>query len=193
MICTYKISLVYRIMRKLLFIFVEGPDDRRFFDDIVVARLAKTFQDVRVIEYAGMTKEKLRRLIQASRSNWCDYIFVRDKDRLPCITETKKQITSKYPELDENKILVVERAIEAWYLAGISEDVRRRFLVHSYGTTESIGKYEFNALLVKKSGRRGSVQVSRIEVMKAILEAYSLEQARRLNRSFQYFWLKYCM
>jgi len=49
------------------------------------------------------------------------YVFVSDLDRFACYGLRRDQRKREYPCLDESQIVVVNREIESWYLAGLDE------------------------------------------------------------------------
>jgi len=48
-----------------LFIFVEGADDKRFFERIVKPEIVKKFSPVQIIEYSHMPQKKCRSFCEA--------------------------------------------------------------------------------------------------------------------------------
>lgn len=109
----------------LLIIFVEGNDDERFFERIVVPVLKKKFDSVKLVKYAQMKKERLESYIRSITSAGWDYIYVTDMDDSPCVTARKQQIQNYLPNIDPKRVVVVIREIESWYLAGLNKDKSR--------------------------------------------------------------------
>lgn len=170
----------------LLIIFVEGNDDERFFERIVVPVLKKKFDSVKLVKYAQMKKERLENYIRSITSAGWDYIYVTDMDDSPCITAKKQQIQNYLPNIDPKRIVVVIREIESWYLAGLNKDKSRDLKIkeRKLKNTENITKEQFNRLIPEK--------YSRINFMIELLENFSIETAKQKNRSFKYFVEKFC-
>ena len=113
-----------------------------------------------------------------------DYIFARDFNDSPCITTKKEKITGEFKQITEDKIIVVVKEIESWYLAGLNENTSKKVGIRKkIRTANRITKEEFNQLIPKN--------MSRIEFMRNILENYDVEIAKRRNRSFGYFLNKW--
>ena len=53
---------------KLLFIFVEGDDDERFFNRILSPKLQEKYDTVKIIRYATMKKEKVDNFIRSIKA-----------------------------------------------------------------------------------------------------------------------------
>ncbi|ACM22224.1 MULTISPECIES: DUF4276 family protein [Thermotoga] len=170
----------------LLIIFVEGNDDERFFERIVVPVLKKKFDSVKLVKYAQMKKERLESYIRSITSAGWDYIYVTDMDDSPCVTARKQQIQNYLPNIDPKRVVVVIREIESWYLAGLNKDKSRDLKIkeRKLKNTENITKEQFNRLIPEK--------YSRINFMIELLENFSIETAKQKNRSFKYFVEKFC-
>ncbi|PKP58265.1 MAG: hypothetical protein CVT88_07590 [Candidatus Altiarchaeales archaeon HGW-Altiarchaeales-1] len=65
--------------KKMLVIFVEGEDDKNFFEKIVTPKLEYKYE-VRIFEYARRKKEKISDFIRSIKSMNGDYIYVSDFD-----------------------------------------------------------------------------------------------------------------
>lgn len=59
---------------KQLYIFVEGEDDKRFFDNIIKLELSDKYDSINIIKYAKMKKEKVNNFI-ISIKNECRLYF----------------------------------------------------------------------------------------------------------------------
>ncbi|MFQ6057194.1 MAG: hypothetical protein ACE5J3_14580, partial [Methanosarcinales archaeon] len=101
----------------------------------------------------------------------------------------KEKITNKFNRIiAEDKIIVVVKEIESWYLAGLDENTSKKLGIRKkIRTTNSITKEEFNQLIPKN--------MPRIEFMRKILKNYDVEIAKVRNRSLGYFlnkWTNNC-
>jgi len=103
---------------KRLYIFVEGNDDERFFNKVLVPKFKEKYDYVKLIKYARWKKESVNNYIKSIKAMGADYIFVADINNSPCITAKKERIQSIYKKIDNDKIIVVIKEIESWYLAG---------------------------------------------------------------------------
>jgi len=168
-----------------LFIFVEGNDDDRFFQSIIVPKLEKSYDNIEIVNYAQMKKEKTENYLRSAKSMG-DYIFVSDINSSPCVTEKKQKLCNEYNNLDEEKIVIVVKEIESWYLAGLDgnslQDFRNEITDHTF--TETITKEDFNKLIPRKYD-------SRIDFMQEVLKHFSIDVAKQKSRSFKYFYENY--
>lgn len=160
----------------MLHIFVEGPDDERFFTNIY----GKYFGNFKFIQYSGWTIVKINNFI---RSISCmpdnDYIFLGDADG-KTLNEKKNELIRRYSNLDSNKVFIVQYEIESWYYAGTSQEICQKLnLKHYVYNTDSLMKEHFNAKLPKKADRKF--------IMTEILKMYELELAISRNTSLSLF------
>ncbi len=169
---------------KRLFILLEGNDDERFFDKIVKSLLQERYSVIKIWKYSQRKQEKIVDLVKSINSMKADYIFARDINASPCITTKKEKITGEFKQITEDKIIVVVKEIESWYLAGLDENTSKKVGIRKKIRTEDrITKEDFNQLIPKN--------MPRIEFMRNILENYDVEIAKRRNRSFGYFLNKW--
>lgn len=111
-----------------------------------------------------------------------DYIYVTDINKAMCITAKKEEVTQKVG-IDKDRIIVVVREIEGWYLAGVCEENSRKLNVSEMKDTNNTTKEDFNRLIPKK--------YSRILFMERLLNCYDINTAKRKNESVKYFLGKY--
>ena len=166
-----------------LFLLVEGRDDARFCREVLIPIFRRTFHDVRTWEYSRKKPSKTIDFIRNIGYMNANYILFGDMDRHPCVTSTKEDITAQFPVLSWNRVVVIRRMIEAWYLAGLSEASHRDLALDRVRNIEEITKDQFNNLV----GGSDEHSNSMIEILKY----YDVEVARRRSRSFRYFWQKH--
>jgi len=169
---------------KLLFIWVEGNDDERFFNKILSPKFQRKYDNVKIIKYATMKKEKVDNFIKSIKAMRADYIYLTDINNFPCVTAKKEEIQKKYPNIDKNKIMVVIKEIESWYLAGLDNKACKRLKINNFANTNNITKEKFDAMIPKNF-------TSRIDFISEILKNFSIKIAKQKNESFQYFVKKY--
>lgn len=169
---------------KRLYIFVEGNDDERFFNKVLVPKFKEKYDYVKLIKYARWEKESVNNYIKSIKAMGADYIFVADINNSPCITAKKERIQSIYKKIDNDKIIVVIKEIESWYLAGLESKVTKQLRIKNFANTGNIEKEKFNALIPKKF-------TSRIDFMSEILKDFSIDIAKQKNNSFKYLVEKY--
>jgi hypothetical protein len=167
-----------------LHIFVEGDSDKLFFKEIVVPKLKNKYDRVDITRYSREPREKIEKEIKSIKENGWDYIFISDINDSPCITHKKEKITIK--NIDKEKIVVVIKEIESWYLAGLGENEAKELdiPIAKISTTNNLTKEDFNRLI---PNRYKSV----IDFRKEILKRFSIEKAKERNKSFKYFIEKF--
>lgn len=156
----------------MLFVFVEGPDDERFFNSILDG------YDIKIIKYAKKKREYVNSYIKSIKSmpnN--DYVLFCDAD-LKSVKDKKLQIQELYPQCEEDKIIVSVVEIESWYIAGLDEQQCRNMKVKYYEKTDCITKEQFDALI--------PARLHRINFMINILKVFNLSVAIQRNKSFNY-------
>ena len=169
----------------LLFILIEGDDDERFFERVVKPFFQKRYSAVKFWQYAKENKKRRANFIKSIASIKADYICVGDIDNVPCVTSKKEKITDGFgKKITADRIVVVIRSIESWYLAGLDENASKKLGIRKkIKTTDNLIKEHFNQLIPKK--------MPRSEFMQKILENYDVEMAKGNNRSFGYFLNKW--
>lgn len=170
---------------KRLYVWVEGLDDKRFFEKVLIPSLKAQYEYVQIIEYAEMRKKEINNYIKSIKAmEGADYIFLADIDNFPCVTKRKEKIKSEYKNILSNKIIVVVKEIESWYLAGLNGQACKKMRIKNCSQTDSITKEKFNSLIPKKF-------TSRLNFMLEILARFSIDVAEQKNKSFKYFMAKY--
>lgn len=163
-----------------LFIWVEGEDDKRFFEKIIEPKLKEKYTSVETRCYATLKKEKIDNFLKSIKAMGADYIYVTDINDSPCVTTKKEEIQNKLRNIDADRIIVVIKEIEGWYLAGLSNTDADKYKIPIFDDTNTITKEQFNNLIPQKF-------VSRIDFILEILKNFSIEIAKKRNRSFRYF------
>lgn len=174
-------------MGKILFILLEGNDDERFFDGIITPLLAENYQKVKLWQHAQKSNEAIERLLVSIKKIDADYIYVEDLDHFKKPQAKKDKIMERLDYLSREKIMIVIREIESWYLAGVNQQTAQKLGISSLESTEKISKEDFNQLI--------SIQHrdSRIDLMREIIKHYSIPTARQKNKSFNYFYEQYIL
>jgi hypothetical protein len=168
---------------KRLFFLVEGNDDERFIQKIIKPILEEKY-DIKILKYSQQGKEKVDNFLKNIKKMGAEYIFIVDINSALCVTSKKQEIQNKFKNIDIDRIIVVIKEIEGWYLAGLDAKSCKKLNIRCYETTDNISKEQFNNLIPKKFD-------SRIDFMAEILKRYSIETAKLKNKSFKYFIEKY--
>lgn len=169
---------------KLIRIFVEGINDKRFIDWIISCHYK-----VQTIPYQEKKNKIINSYInQTKANNKQDYLFLADMDKhtYPCVTSRKNKKVSEYNSLDDKgKIIIVKEEIESWYIAGINnncpDDIKN---IQIPSDTENFTKEEFDD--ITPSRFNGSCIDFRIEIGKN----FDLNLARTRNKSLDRFLRK---
>jgi hypothetical protein len=173
------------MMYKELYKWVEGSDDERFFKSIVVPTLERLYTTVTIQMYANMRIERVNQFIQSIKSiPTSDYLFFTDIDATVCITKRKGEVKAKYAYIDLEKVVIVVREIESWYLAGLSETMSQQLKVKFTSLTDNVTKEKFYGAMPKK-------YKSRIDYLVEITKRISTTSCIQRNTSFSYFAKKH--
>jgi hypothetical protein len=165
---------------KKLYIFVEGNDDELFFKAVIVPRLRKKYNDIEIIQYAQLKKEKIELFILSINTLKFDYLLFGDLDYHDSVNQKKKLIEARFSNIDDKKIYIVIKEIESWYFAGVTDKKSKEFGIQPMKHTNELIKEDFNRL-------HHNTFKSRIDFMLEILKEYSISTAKQKNRSFKYF------
>ncbi len=167
-----------------LYIWIEGPTDFRFFNNILKPLFEKKHQRVEIKEYAWKKKDYIKNFLKSIDSMGDEYIFVQDFDSKRCITSVKENLISTHHDLTENSIDIVKDEIESWYLAGLTSKDSKYFKIPYQKNTETITKEIFDRQIPRKFD-------SKIDFTNEILKRYSIDESIVRNNSFAHFFHKY--
>jgi hypothetical protein len=130
-----------------LFIWVEGPDDVRFFNEIIKPIFDKKYDWVEVRAYAKERSDYVIKFLNSIEAMKADYIFVTDINSASCISERKQKLHKIFKHIDKDRILVIVQEIESWYLAGLDEASSKKLGLPILETTNNITKEQFNRVV----------------------------------------------
>lgn len=167
-----------------LYIFVEGNDDELFFKKIVVPFFLNQYNDVEIFKYAQWKRTKVELFLQSIITLNYDYIFTADIDLVETPKLKKKLIRERFDNVQFNKIMIVIKEIESWYLAGLTDSASENMKLTIPNTTDEITKEDFNAIC-------HTTFHSRIDFMYELLKVFDASTAQDRNESFKYFMEEY--
>lgn len=169
-----------------LFLFVEGDDDERFLQTVAVPWLRERYEDIKVVGYAKLRKEKLEGFVRSARAMGADYLIFRDLDRHPCASSAKKSLVQRCSPAEAKRIQIVKTEIESWYSAGIPDGDPEwgELPIARMPDTETVTKEAF----LRAMTRSGSPL---LPTLLALLERFDRKRAASRNASFRYFLRKH--
>ncbi len=173
-----------------LFIWVEGPDDKRFIESIIIPCLKKKYERINIIEYAQKKTKFIENFLKSIKSMKADYIYLADIDNVACITQKKEIIKQQIKNIDESSIIIVCQEIESWYYAGLNEEAFKTLGIKKpskYKNTDNLIKEQFDQSIPKK------FENSRVDFMIEVLKLYNLNTVinKESNQYLLYFMNKY--
>jgi len=163
---------------KMLIFFLEGSDDKRFFETIISPLIINDFDCIQCYEYASKSKKVVKNFLSAIiRLNY-KYLFVKDFDRATCFSQIKDKVVEKFSNCDKNNIQIVQREIESWYAAGISAECGKKLGINMVENCNEITKELFFNQLSKHRVRQ--------DAMVEILKDFKIDLAKSRNTSLNY-------
>ena len=168
----------------ILYLFVEGTDDERFFESVIKPKFEGKYDYVEMMKYAHKSTKYIFNFLKTIKSMNNSYIYFSDINDTPCITLKKQEILETYKNIDKDRIVIVIKEIESWYLAGLNEKDSKKLTKRSFKSTDTITKEQFNTFRPKNE--------SRINFMIELLNVFSRDTAIQKNNSFSYFMKKHC-
>jgi 3,4-dihydroxy-2-butanone 4-phosphate synthase len=114
-----------------------------------------------------------------------DYVLLGDINDHPDEEAKKQDLVHTFRKADKEKIVVVIKEIEGWYLAGLDEENSKKLGIPYLDNTDHITKEQFNNM------RPGNFD-SEIDFMVEIIKHFSVETAVKKNKSFKGFFKRYC-
>ncbi len=175
-------------MGKKLYVFYEGDDDERF-----LRRIIKPIIEKRGFELVPINQYARKRIVIAKFITSIgdeEYLFIKDIDTYPCVTRRKESVQNDMSyHIDINRIIIVQKEIESWYLAGTSKKCLRTLGVQPkqikgiLKSTDTIDCNRFNNYF--------PVKIPRSVIMDELLVDFSLKNAKLRNKSFNYLLQKH--
>jgi hypothetical protein len=146
-----------------LFILVEGDDDARFFEAVIVRRFKALYAHVAVWKYAQQKKAKVASLITSICHMGADYWFVKDCDEAPCVTACKGAVRAAYPMVTSQRVVVVRTEIESWYCAGIDDAAAGQLGIKSVDWTDALTKEQFDECMPERFDSSATLSCSQVQ------------------------------
>jgi hypothetical protein len=164
----------------VLYVFLEGEDDERFFDSVLRSRFAKDYQIIETVKYAQMSAEDLVGWFDTILGMGADYLFLADYDHGPCFTERVKEILAELPRLERENLFIVRTEIESWYAAGVTRQECEEIGLTWQPRTDDLSKEDFTSACPDPTA-------SLVDIKIELAERFDPETAMGRNRSFAYF------
>ena len=161
-------------------VLVEGLDDVRFFERVLVPLLKERYRAVRLVPYACLRRTAVDNLLRGFARLGEAYVIVADIDTAPSVRSKKRVVLARFAEAEPGAIAVVVMEIESWYLAGADDGFLAGSGLAPPPSTDDLTKEGFNALIPRR-------YVSRVGFMLDLLNGYSLERGAERNRSLGFF------
>ncbi|HXX24142.1 MAG TPA: hypothetical protein VEO19_13420 [Terriglobia bacterium] len=161
-----------------LFLLVEGDDDARFVERVVVPALGSRYNCVQAWKFAQKKPEKVNAFLRSIKAMGADYLLLGDLNAHACFPKKKEALLQAFIELESRNTLIVVREIESWYLAGLKDD--NPLGVQAPTDTSGVTKEQFNDTMPKGYD-------SRIAYMIEVLKHFDIRIATTRNPSFHYF------
>ena len=168
---------------KELYLLVEGNDDSRFFKGRIKSILERKYRLVRIQKWAEIKKERVSRILKTIIENGDDYIFFTDFDSGPCYTKKKEEKNNIYTNLNPEKIIIIKKEIESWYLAVINERNCNKLGITNFNRTDNLNKNTLKKILPENLDKK--------QLMINIMIYFSINEGKNKNESFKYFVIKY--
>jgi len=167
-----------------LVVWVEGKQDRRFFDAVAKPRLSMIYDNLLIKEYREQQRHSINSTLRSMSHQGFDRLFVADLNAVPCITGRKNKLKEHFPELQDAEIIVVSREIESWYLAGLTTEAASTLKVKCPASTDQFTKEDCDRI-------RPSRFDAQLDFLVELLQNFDLETACGRNKSFAYFYRKF--
>jgi len=176
----YSFKTLYNNMNQL-YIFIEGPNDIRFFEIVIKPLLSEYFECVQFYEYGTKTKKQVKTFLKALNNMGIKYIFVKDFDSSPCISKRKNDVINKFTHCPNELIQIVKVEIESWYAAGITDRLRKKIRCKDFSDCNKLTKDEF----INNISTKHILQ----DILIEILNDYDLELAKKRNATLNYLFV----
>jgi hypothetical protein len=164
-------------------VLLEGPDDERFFDQVIKPILESQYDYVQTWQYSNKKKENIKNYLRSIRAMKSDHFFLKDINTSPCITAKRESIQKDYKKaINPVNIIILIKEIESWYLAGLDDKNGKGLGLSKLSNTDEVTKEQFEKMIPEK--------FVRIDFMAEIMKRFSIETAKHKNKTFRYFMEK---
>ncbi|KKK42661.1 hypothetical protein LCGC14_0679140 [marine sediment metagenome] len=172
-----------------IYFYVEGDDDKRFFERIVKKLILKSkkYENIHVLQWRQKKEYLVKNFIKKYLEKGCKVVFVRDYDNSAQNNEEMNRIISsleeetmqRYNIKSKEDIFIVRREIESWYRAGIKNNLLKKYHITPIENTNTFSKEEFERLIPEG--------MSQTEFLIEIVENFDVKLAKKKNSSFKDF------
>lgn len=164
-----------------LYIWVEGVEDQDLFKK-VKSLLLKKYKLVHIRERAQAQDKLINNIISANVQKGDENLLAVDSDfdTSPCIRNKKPAVITRFPQLAAKDVLIIVKEIEAWYLAGLSDQACKKIGIKPLVRTDGLNKGQFEKLKPRKF-------ISKEDFRLEILKHFDVKVAEQKNLSFNYF------
>ncbi len=172
-----------------LHIWIEGKDDKEFFEKVVKPRFEREYGRgrVHIRQYREVEDEKVVNSIEGFKARNDDFICVADINKAPCVSGRKQEKQrEEFKNVGDSKIVIVIKEIEGWYLAGLDSEACKKLGITELKNTDEVTKGKFDSLW-----RRNKRYNFRLDFRSELLKFFDIETAKKKNESFRYFAEKY--
>lgn len=175
---------------KILYIFVEGPDDEKFIKTFILGKecLKEYYKTINCVCYSkGWTANKIKKYIRdVIVAQGHDYIFLADADfegEIDCFPLRKEKLVETYELPDINRVWIVIKEIESWFLAGFDEAFCKKEKLEFKQNTESVTKEIFDK--IDKTKKKSHIQLIDFLIKKS--SDFSFVEVTKRNKSLARF------
>lgn len=171
-------------IKKRLAILIEGNRDEDFIKWIVKPIMigASKYSDISTYKFARMPKHINESYVETVLDMKGDILCLTDITGFQRKKDKKKQVQQDHiGNIGNDKVVIVIREIESWYLAGVNSSCCRRLRIDHYHMTDSIDKEKFHEIIAKSKFK------PRVACCLEILRNYDITLAKQRNRSFNCF------
>jgi len=103
-----------------LCLLVEGPDDKRFVERVMIPAVGPHYDFVQMYEYSQKKADKVNAFLQSIRAMGADYFLLCDLNAYQCFPKKKQALMESFRNLDARQTHIAVKEIESWYLAGLT-------------------------------------------------------------------------
>lgn len=160
--------------------------------DFVINILRKEFTQlgkysvVEAYKYKNVKKDENIKYINIMLSIGWDILCFADINSSRCVrTRKSKLIREDTGVVPKNRIVVIRKEIESWYLAGLDEHCCRKLGIVNLGMTDTINKDKCHQLIAKSKYR------PREACMQEILKNFNMISGKEKNKTFSHFCQKH--
>ena len=170
------------MIKRCIFIFTEGIDDKRLIENIAHKIIKKRGWILHIRQTAQLKDKEFEKYLQEAQRLESPVIIVRDIHSAKCVREKMKCMRSKYELLKKANICIAIKEISSWYCSGLTETDKITLGIPLDVDINKVTKKQIREYRMKTRYK------NRISYLTEIIKRFKIQIAVDNSNSFRHFY-----